>query len=124
MENTNKTSIYKNIQDAIKKVGGDLGFSQATIENMIHPYHVINESVHVEEVGKEVDMYRVQFNNALGPYKGGIRFHPDVDLEEVKTLAITMVLKCSLIGIPLGGAKGGATINPREYDDTQIEAVA
>lgn len=124
MNNTKTDSIYKNIQDAIANAGEKLGFSNATINNITHPYNVINESVMVPEIGKEIDMYRVQFSNALGPYKGGIRFHPDVDLDEVKTLAITMMLKCSLVGIPLGGAKGGATLNPRDYDDKQIEGVA
>lgn len=124
MNNTETKSIYKNIQDAIKSAGEKLGFSEATITNITNPYNVINESVMVPEIGKEVDMYRVQFNNALGPYKGGIRFHSDVDLDEVKTLAITMMLKCSLVGIPLGGAKGGATINPRDYTEKEIEGVA
>jgi len=124
MKNTETKSIYKNIQDAIASAGVKLGFSDATISNIINPYNVINESVDVPELGHTVDMYRVQFNNALGPYKGGIRFHPDVDLDEVKTLAITMMLKCSLVGIPLGGAKGGATINPRDLSEKEIEAVA
>ncbi|MFT7327931.1 MAG: glutamate dehydrogenase/leucine dehydrogenase [Crocinitomicaceae bacterium] len=124
MNNTEKNSIYKNIQDAITLAGEKLGFSDATITNITNPYNVINESVMVPEIGKEINMYRVQFNNALGPYKGGIRFHPDVNLDEVKTLAITMMLKCSLVGIPLGGAKGGATLNPRDYNDKQLEGVA
>jgi glutamate dehydrogenase len=124
MNNTEKISIYKNIQDAIKSAGKQLGFSDATLTNITEPYNIINESIEVPEIGKSIDMYRVQFNNALGPYKGGIRFHPDVDLDEVKTLAITMMLKCSLVDIPLGGAKGGATLNPRNYDEKQIEAVA
>ncbi|MCA9351560.1 Glu/Leu/Phe/Val dehydrogenase [Patescibacteria group bacterium] len=116
-------STYKNIQGAISKAGQDLGFSAATIADMTEPYNVINQTVSVDGVGN-VDMYRVQYNNALGPYKGGIRFHPAVDLDEVKTLAITMMLKCSLVGIPMGGAKGGATIDPRDLSDAQIEAVA
>jgi glutamate dehydrogenase (NAD(P)+) len=49
--------------------------------------------------------YRVQHNNALGPYKGGIRFHPEVSLDDVKSLAVLMTLKCSLAGLPLGGAR-------------------
>ena len=124
MQNTEKNSIYKNIQDAISYAGKEMGLSDVTINNIIHPYNIINESVLVPEIGSEIDMYRVQFNNALGPYKGGIRFHPDVNLDEVKTLAITMMLKCSLVGIPLGGAKGGATLNPHDYSDKQIEGVA
>lgn len=124
MNNTKTNSIYKNIQNAIHSAGKKLGFSDITLANITEPYNVINESIDVPEIGKSIDMYRVQFNNALGPYKGGIRFHPDVDLDEVKTLAITMMLKCSLVDIPLGGAKGGATLNPRDYNEKQIEAVA
>jgi glutamate dehydrogenase/leucine dehydrogenase len=124
MNNKQTNSIYKNIQDAIISAGEKLGFSSGTLTNITEPYNIINESVLVPEIGKEIDMYRVQFNNALGPYKGGIRFHPDVDLDEVKTLAITMMLKCSLVGIPLGGAKGGATIDPHDYNEKEIEAVA
>ena len=124
MQNTEKNSIYKNIQDAITSAGKKIGLSDLTVNNIIHPYNIINESVMVPEIGKEIDMYRVQFNNALGPYKGGIRFHPEVNLDEVKTLAITMMLKCSLVGIPLGGAKGGATLDPRDYNEKQIEGVA
>ena len=124
MNNIKTDSIYKNIQDAIRKAGEDLGFSETTITNISNPYNVINESVDVDGIDYPVDMYRVQFNNALGPYKGGIRFHPEVNLDEVKTLAITMMLKCSLVGIPMGGAKGGATLNPRDYDEKQLEAVS
>ncbi|TET76740.1 MAG: glutamate dehydrogenase, partial [Candidatus Cloacimonadota bacterium] len=51
--------------------------------------------------------YRVQHNNALGPYKGGLRFHPAVDLDEVRSLATWMTCKSAIIDIPLGGAKGG-----------------
>lgn len=56
--------------------------------------------------------YRVQYNDALGPTKGGIRFHPDVDLSEVETLSFLMALKCSLSGLPFGGAKGGIEVDP------------
>jgi glutamate dehydrogenase (NAD(P)+) len=65
--------------------------------------------------------YRIQHNNLLGPYKGGLRFHPDVDRDEVKALAAWMTFKCSLVGLPYGGAKGGVTINPRDYTDTELE---
>jgi len=124
MTNSSSSNTYKNIQGAIRRAGEDLGFSESTITTITNPYNVINESVMVEGIDTPINMYRVQFNNALGPYKGGIRFHPDVDLDEVKTLAITMMLKCSLVGIPMGGAKGGATLNPEDYTETEIEAVA
>src|ERR687891_152749 len=56
--------------------------------------------------------YRVQHNDALGPFKGGIRYHPDVDLGEVCALAMWMTWKCSLVGLPFGGAKGGIACDP------------
>lgn len=67
--------------------------------------------------------YRIQHNNILGPFKGGIRFHPDVDLDEVSALAAWMTFKCSLVGLPLGGAKGGVTIDPREHSDAELQRI-
>ena len=64
--------------------------------------------------------YRVQHNNALGPYKGGIRFHPDVHLDDVKSLALLMTMKCSLARLPLGGGKGGINCNPRELSTGEL----
>ncbi len=67
--------------------------------------------------------YRIQHNNVLGPYKGGIRFHPDVDLDEVKALAAWMTFKCALVGIPLGGAKGGVTIDPNRHSQAELQRI-
>jgi glutamate dehydrogenase (NAD(P)+) len=64
--------------------------------------------------------YRIQHNNANGPYKGGIRFHESVNLAEVKALAAWMTWKSSLMGIPFGGAKGGVTLNPREFSTDEL----
>lgn len=67
--------------------------------------------------------YRVQHNNALGPYKGGLRFHPTVHLDDVKSLALLMSMKCSLVRIPFGGGKGGVKCDPRELSATELERV-
>jgi glutamate dehydrogenase (NADP+) len=74
--------------------------------------------------GKVFEAYRIQHNNLRGPYKGGIRYHPNVNLDEVKTLATLMSLKTAAVGLPLGGAKGGVTVNPRELDETELEEVS
>ncbi|MDZ7744421.1 MAG: Glu/Leu/Phe/Val dehydrogenase [Candidatus Saccharibacteria bacterium] len=68
--------------------------------------------------------YRVQHNNELGPYKGGIRFSLGVTLDEVRALALLMTLKTAAIGLPLGGAKGGVQIDGRHLDDKQLEEVS
>ncbi len=67
--------------------------------------------------------YRIQHNNVLGPFKGGIRFHPDVDLDEVTALAQWMTFKCALVGVPFGGAKGGVTIDPSAYSSDELQRV-
>ncbi len=67
--------------------------------------------------------YRVQHNNILGPYKGGIRFHQDVYLDECKALASWMTWKCALAGLPYGGGKGGVKFNPKDYDVDDLERI-
>ncbi len=68
--------------------------------------------------------FRVQYNDARGPFKGGIRFHPEVTRDEVKELAFLMALKCSLIGIPFGGAKGGIRVDPRALSEGELERLS
>ncbi len=67
--------------------------------------------------------YRVQHSSALGPYKGGIRYSPGVDLEEVRALAALMTLKCAVAGLPYGGAKGGICCEPRKMSDRELESM-
>jgi len=67
--------------------------------------------------------YRVQHNNALGPYKGGLRFHPHVSLDDVKSLAVLMTMKCSLVRVPFGGGKGGVKCDPRELSRDELMRV-
>jgi len=68
--------------------------------------------------------YRVQFNNARGPYKGGIRFHPGADKDEVSALAAMMAIKCAVVDIPFGGAKGGVTVDPKELSLPELDRLA
>jgi glutamate dehydrogenase (NAD(P)+) len=68
--------------------------------------------------------YRVQHSDLLGPYKGGLRFHHNVYLDECKALAFWMTLKCSLQNLPLGGAKGGITINPIDYNREDLKRIS
>jgi len=67
--------------------------------------------------------YRIQHNNVMGPYKGGIRYHQDVSLDEIKALAAIMTYKCSLLEIPFGGAKGGVRLNPRDFSLGELERI-
>jgi len=74
--------------------------------------------------GRKYPAWRIVYNRALGPGKGGIRFHPDVNEDEVKSLAFWMALKNSLAGIPYGGAKGGVKFDPKLTDQKELEAVS
>ncbi|MBM2833179.1 MAG: gdh 2 [Candidatus Brocadiaceae bacterium] len=65
--------------------------------------------------------FRVQHNSARGPYKGGVRYHPDLTLDDLKALAMEMTWKCSLVGVPFGGAKGGIVCNPKVLSKGEIE---
>lgn len=68
--------------------------------------------------------YRVQHNNARGPYKGGIRYHHNVSMDEVKALAFWMAMKCAVADIPLGGGKGGIIVNPKELSEGELERLS
>ncbi len=68
--------------------------------------------------------YRVEYNNTLGPYKGGIRYHPETEINEVKALAFWMVLKCAVVGIPMGGGKGGVTVDPKKLSKNELERLS
>src|SRR5437763_5096493 len=68
--------------------------------------------------------FRVQHNGARGPYKGGIRFHPEVDLDEVRALAMLMTWKTAVVGIPYGGAKGGVNCDARKLEAHERETMA
>ena len=68
--------------------------------------------------------FRSQFNDALGPFKGGIRYHQNVTREEVKALSFWMMMKCAVVGIPLGGGKGGVIVNPKELSERELEQLS
>lgn len=73
---------------------------------------------------KVFEGYRVEYNNTLGPYKGGIRYHQETEINEVKALAFWMTLKCAVVGIPMGGGKGGITVNPKELSKGELERLS
>lgn len=93
------------------------------LERMTEPDRVISFRVVWEDDDGELRVnrgYRVQQNNAIGPYKGGIRFHPSVNQSVLKFLAFEQVLKNSLTGLPLGGGKGGANFDPKGRSDSEV----
>ena len=74
--------------------------------------------------GQKHQAYRVQHSNKLGPYKGGIRFHPNVNLDEVRALATLMSFKTAAVGLPLGGGKGGVAVDPKALTEAELEELS
>ncbi len=103
-----------------------LGLSHTELRVLSEPVEVIKKGLSVSIGGADtlLSAYRVQFNNARGPFKGGIRFHPAADEEEVKALAAMMAIKCAVVGIPFGGGKGGVVIDPKSLRREDIHRVA
>ncbi|MFQ5832197.1 MAG: Glu/Leu/Phe/Val dehydrogenase [Candidatus Thorarchaeota archaeon] len=94
------------------------------VEVLKHPKRVLEVSIPVRMDNGRIKVftgYRVQHNEARGPFKGGIRYHPQVDLDEVKALATWMSMKTAVVDIPYGGAKGGIVCNPKEMSSHEIE---
>lgn len=102
-------------------------FEEADLKYLDAPQNIANKEFEVtmDDGSKKVfNGYRVQYNNARGPFKGGLRFHPEVDLNEVKALALWMALKTAVVNIPMGGGKGGVTCNPKELSKSELERVS
>ena len=109
-------------QATIRQAAKSLGYSDEVIEAFIKPEHV--HSFDVTAGGKTYKAYRVQHNSKLGPYKGGIRFHPNVNIDEVQALATLMSLKTAASNLPLGGGKGGIAVDPRSISKAELEELS
>ena len=117
-------SLFENTLAQIKKAAGLMSLSSDIELLLSNPQRVIEVNVPFrmdDGSMKVVKGFRVQHNNYRGPYKGGIRYHQDVDMEEVKALAAWMSLKCAVMDIPLGGGKGGLIVNPKELSEAELE---
>ena len=111
--------------DALSKVKASAKLLNEDLEFLYNPERVVITSFPAKIKGetKYFTGYRVKYNSLLGPTKGGLRFDSNVDLDEVKALALWMTVKTSLAGLPYGGAKGGVTVNPKELSDNDLENV-
>ncbi|HVQ43609.1 MAG TPA: Glu/Leu/Phe/Val dehydrogenase [Candidatus Saccharimonadia bacterium] len=110
-------------QSLISRAGHRLGLSDQALAEFLQPNAEHQFEIELKN-GKKFPAYRIQHNNHLGPYKGGIRFHPEVDLDEVRALATLMSLKTAAVGLPLGGGKGGVTVDPRSLDAAELEELS
>ena len=100
---------------------------EETFQRLHYPKAVLSVSVPVRMDDGRLRVfegYRVQHSDLLGPGKGGLRYHPDVDLDEVKALAFWMTCKCAIMDLPYGGAKGGVAVNPKELSMLELERLS
>lgn len=117
-ENNKKTGMYENVIQQFNRAADlmELNPSVRKILAIPNTEIVVNFPVKLDDGTVEVFKgYRVQHNNALGPYKGGLRYHETVDIDAARALATWMTWKTSLAGLPYGGGKGGVQINPKLY---------
>ena len=120
-------AVFDNVKKQLEKVQKITKYNNKEMNLLSNPNKVIEKEFPVKMDSGETKKfkgYRVQFNNARGPTKGGIRFHPQVDLSEVKSLAFWMALKCAVVNIPYGGAKGGVEVNPKELSQKELERLS
>jgi len=123
---TKQKSMYDNVMEQFNKTADtiDLNPNIRKILSITNNEIILHFPVKMDNGTVEVFTgYRVQHNNALGPYKGGLRYHPTVDVDDAKALAMWMTWKTSLAGLPYGGAKGGIQIDPRNYSLGELERI-
>lgn len=123
-ENVN---LLTSTQDVIKEALNRLGYDEAMYELLKEPLRVLKVRIPVkmdDGTTKVFTGYRAQHSDAVGPTKGGIRFHPDVTEDEVKALSMWMTLKCGIVDLPYGGGKGGIVCDPRQMSMGELERLS
>lgn len=123
MENNNPwLRAQKQVTQAAKKISLD----PLLLTNLLEPERTISVSLSFKKENGDIITttgYRIQHSSILGPYKGGIRYHHDVSMDEIKAFSILMTMKNAVIGIPLGGGKGGITIDPKKLSEYELETL-
>lgn len=117
-------SVFANALKQLKNAQHYAKVPEAVFEQLKQPERILQFSFPVvmdSGAVKIFEGYRVQYSSARGPYKGGLRFHSQTNLDEVKALAFWMSIKCAVAGIPLGGGKGGIAVDPKKLSKTELE---
>jgi glutamate dehydrogenase/leucine dehydrogenase len=120
-------AAFQYFKENLQKSAKLIGMTELEMKAFETPDRVLRSDITIklDEGGSATfPAYRVQFNNARGPYKGGIRFHPEADEDEVSALAAMMAVKCAVVGIPLGGGKGGVAVDPKKLSQQELLRLA
>jgi len=126
-KDTNKIDAFEAAQIQLEKAVSKMNLDPNILVQIKKPERVLMVSIPVKMDNGAVKVFtgfRSQYNTARGPAKGGVRYHPDVSLDEVKALSAWMTWKCAVVGIPYGGAKGGVICNPKEISEGELERLS
>jgi glutamate dehydrogenase len=126
-EEKETASLLDSTQVVIKEALNKLGYSEEVFELLKEPLRMLTVRIPIKMDDNSTKIftgYRAQHNDAVGPTKGGIRFHPEVDEEEVKALSMWMSLKCGIVNLPYGGGKGGIICDPRQMSIGELERLS
>lgn len=126
MENLTSGQLFKNVMQSLESAADLINCDPNVLVRLKQPRRSMIFSIPVRMDDGNVKTfagYRVQYSSSLGPFKGGIRYHQDVNLSEVAGLAALMTFKTSLLNLPLGGAKGGVRVNPGELSRTEKQSL-
>ncbi|MFC4450402.1 Glu/Leu/Phe/Val family dehydrogenase [Halorussus aquaticus] len=117
---------FESLQEQIDDAAEYMNVGDDVLNRLKHPERVLETNLSVETDDGDVEVFkafRSEFNGDRGPYKGGIRYHPNVSRDEVKALSGWMVYKCAIVDIPYGGGKGGIIIDPDDYSEDELERI-
>jgi glutamate dehydrogenase (NADP+) len=120
-------NIFEDALVRVRQIGEDAHVDSEVIESLLHPKATIKAALPVRMDDGSLEYftgYRCHYNDVLGPTKGGVRFHPQVTMEEVQALALWMTIKCALVGLPFGGAKGGVQVDPKCMSPMELERLS
>ena len=118
---------FENALQQLNIAAQAINLNSDILKRLSVPDKIITASLPIKKDDGSLEIYegyRVQYNNARGPYKGGIRFHPQVDIDEVKALGFWMSIKCAVVDIPMGGGKGGVTVDVKTTSDSELEKIS
>ncbi len=120
-------NVFEDAIARVERIGKAVGVAPEVIDALRQPATVLIADLAVRMDDGSTRHFvgmRCRYNDVLGPTKGGIRFHPNVSIEEVKALALWMSIKCAVVGIPYGGAKGGVIVDPKELSRLELERLS
>jgi glutamate dehydrogenase (NADP+) len=122
-----KMNVFEDAVARVERIGTAAGIDAEVIDALRQPEAVLTADLPVrmdDGSTRHFVAYRCRYNDALGPAKGGIRYHPDVSQEEVQALALWMSIKCAVVGLPYGGGKGGVIVDPKALSRLELERLS